>query len=94
MKLSKHVLTLAVLLMSASAFARPDTANMTCSQAAALVESSGAIVLSTGSQDIYDRYVSYGTACDLGLQQVPAWVPTRDNSECFIGFTCSAISHH
>ncbi|MFS8036998.1 hypothetical protein ACI7BZ_08535 [Xanthobacter sp. AM11] len=72
---------------SGPAQARPDTLTMTCAQAAALVTSSGAIVLGTGP-NIFDRYVREIRFCSGAEQLKPEWVKTRDNPQCFIGYTC------
>ncbi len=73
----------------AAAQGRPSTPAMTCRQAAGLVASRGAVVLST-SRDIYDRYVRSETMCETSYYGRPAFVPTRDNPQCFIGYYCSA----
>lgn len=78
--------TLAVGLTSA-AQARPDTLAMSCSQAAALVAGQGAIVLATGP-NLFDRYVREIRFCSGAEQLKPEWVKTRDNPQCFIGYTC------
>jgi len=60
---------------------------MTCSQASGLVRTRGALVLGTGGQT-YDRFVSDTGHCEPGQAARPAFVPTRDKSSCFIGYTC------
>ncbi|MFG1345587.1 hypothetical protein V5F59_11895 [Xanthobacter autotrophicus DSM 431] len=81
-------LALAVsLAVPATGHARPDTRAMSCSEAAALVTTHGAIVLGTGP-DIYDRYVSQLRFCSGFEQLKPEWVKTRDNPQCFVGYTC------
>jgi hypothetical protein len=76
-------------LPSAGAFAqsKPLTFGMSCSEAKFLVTSRGAIVLSTG-QYAYDRYVSSQASCLSGQFTRPAWVPTADAPQCFVGYTC------
>ena len=68
---------------------RPDTRSMTCQQASALVANRGAVVLSTGP-DIYDRYVASERLCWSGYYGRPAFVPTRDQPNCVIGYYCAA----
>jgi hypothetical protein len=82
-------LTLAFVLLStgASAQSRPVTTAMTCSQAAGLVASRGAVVMNTGPHT-YDRYVSGGNFCALGEFADPAWVPSADSQQCFVGYRC------
>ncbi|MFG1266703.1 hypothetical protein V5F40_01920 [Xanthobacter sp. DSM 14520] len=67
--------------------ARPDTLALSCQEAAGLVTRSGAIVLGTGP-NIYDRYVSQIRYCSGAEQLKAEWVKTRDNPQCFVGYTC------
>ena len=67
--------------------ARPDTLALSCEEAAGLVTRSGAIVLGTGP-NIYDRYVSQIRYCSGAEQLKAEWVKTRDNPQCFVGYTC------
>jgi hypothetical protein len=60
---------------------------ITCSRAAGLVASQRAIVLATGVYT-YDRYVSGPNLCVLGETTEPAWIPTVDNPQCFVGYQC------
>jgi hypothetical protein len=66
---------------------RPNTTTMSCKAAAGLVAAHGAIVLSTG-QWTYDRYVEDQGFCQRDEATRPAFVPTADNRQCFIGYTC------
>ena len=70
---------------------RPLTSSMACAQAAGHVASQGAIVLSTGPYT-YDRYVSGPSFCTYGEFPDPAWVPTADNPQCFVGYQCRGRS--
>lgn len=66
---------------------RPSTLRMSCEAAHNLVMRSGAIVLATGGHT-YDRFVRHRGYCTpLEITQ-PAFVPTGDNPQCFIGYTC------
>lgn len=60
---------------------------LSCRGAAALVEQKGAVALSTG-RFTFDRYVRDQSFCDRGETIEPAWAPTADNPQCFIGYTC------
>jgi hypothetical protein len=73
----KSLFILAIALVSTSAFARPNTLNMTCRDAAGLVADAGSIVLSTGA-NTYNRFYATGIKA--------AYVPTLDNDACFIGY--------
>jgi hypothetical protein len=68
---------------------------MSCAAARALVTARGAIVLGTGSSlydrnapPLYDRYVVSRAYCSSTQVVEPAFVPTTDNRQCFIGYTC------
>lgn len=76
----------------AAAQGRPDTAAMTCAQAQGVVRSAGAIVLSAGP-NIYDRFVASRAFCTPSEVVKPAWAPTRDDRQCFIGYRCEEFSH-
>ncbi|WP_231711403.1 hypothetical protein [Xanthobacter dioxanivorans] len=78
-----------IALLAATGFAeaRPDTLAMSCGEAAGLVAAHGAIVLGTGP-NLYDRYVRELRFCSGFEQLKPEWVKTRDNPQCFIGYTC------
>jgi hypothetical protein len=83
--------TAAVLLASFagvfSAEARESTLALTCANAAALVASRGAIVLTTG-EHTYDRFVVHNGFCSLGEVAQRAYAPTLDAPRCPIGYTC------
>jgi hypothetical protein len=85
----KTIAGLLALLTSGEAWSqtRPLTTTMACAQAARLVATQKATVLSTGPY-IYDRYVSGGGSCSIGEFPDPAWVPAVDNPQCFIGYRC------
>jgi hypothetical protein len=78
-----------VCASATGALARPSTTTLTCAAAKALVERSGAIVLGTGGQT-YDRFVRFESLCPLGYSARPAFAPTRDNRQCYIGFYCTS----
>lgn len=78
----------ASLAVNASpAAARPSTLAMSCGEAAALVASSGAIVLSTG-RHTYDRFVAAPGFCEVGKYADRAWAPTADGRRCRLGYIC------
>jgi hypothetical protein len=78
----------AMLSFQAVALAVPSSLELTCRQAASLVTSKGAVVLST-SHGVYDRYVSVSSYCETALVAMPAWIPTKDSAECYVGFYCA-----
>lgn len=78
---------LVLLAAGGSAFARPDTRTMSCAEAQSVVERNGAIVLTTGPHT-YDRFVAAGVRCELPYIPRLTYVPTRDEPQCPIGYTC------
>ena len=72
---------------AAIAQTRPSTPSLPCARAAALVQSQGAIVLGTGVYS-YDRFVSGGNFCAINEFPDPAWVPSADNPQCYVGYRC------
>jgi hypothetical protein len=66
---------------------RPSTLAMSCRGAVTFVRSQGAVVLDTGP-GTYDRFVAGPAQCVRGEYTAPAWVPTRDTAQCFIGYRC------
>jgi len=65
-----------------------DTLKMSCDHARSLVHGSGGTLLYSGPER-YDLYhVGGGTCSRLHEIMQAAYVPTRDNAQCFIGYTC------
>jgi hypothetical protein len=86
----KKLLLAAVVSLQATTLAaqpRPSTVAMSCRQAAGLVASAGGIVLGTGGYT-YDRFVRDRGFCLITETTEPAWVPARDNPQCFVGYRC------
>jgi hypothetical protein len=83
-------LALAHAATAAVAQVGPSTLQMRCSQAAALVSSQGAVVLSTGPTT-YDRYVNGGGFCERSETAEPAFVRTADAPQCLVGYICREL---
>ena len=85
----KYLLAIVGCLAAADAVAqpRPSSVDMTCRQALGLVTARGALVLGTGGYT-YDRFVHHRGFCLRTETTEPAWVPTRDNPQCFVGYRC------
>ena len=77
----------ALLGVTGPAAAQTQSRTFTCAEAAALIQSRGAMVLAT-SPTLYDRYVRDRSFCVYDQDTRPEWVPTRDNPQCFIGYSC------
>ncbi|MFG1248398.1 MULTISPECIES: hypothetical protein [Xanthobacter] len=75
------------IMTSGAAWARPDSLTMTCAAAARMVASNGAVVIGTGP-NIFDRYVNSLRYCSGFEQLKPEWIKTKDNPQCFVGYTC------
>ncbi len=80
----------AAFIVPAAAQHRPDTTRMSCEAARALVQRSGAIVLTTGP-GLYDRYVSHRGFCTPSEDTEPAFVRSGDRSQCLVGYTCFEV---
>ena len=80
-------LGLCLAATAAVAQPRPSTPSLPCARAAALVQTQGALVLGTGGYT-YDRFVSGGSFCLVGERPEPAWVPSADSPQCFVGYRC------
>lgn len=86
----RTVAVAAALLASTNAAVpqgRPSTPDLSCGQASALVSARGGIVLGTGGSS-YDRFVSGTRFCQPTETTEAAFVPTRDQRLCFIGYRC------
>ena len=75
---------------AALAQARPFSPGLRCGDVANLVSLNGARVITTGD-GTYDRYVAAQRYCTRGETTKPAWIPTADNPQCFVGYTCEPV---
>lgn len=82
--------TLALIFLSTGALAQvgPSTTGRPCADDRGLVSSRGAIVLSTG-QYTYGRFVRDARYCQVDQYPQPAYVPSDDNPQCFVGYRCA-----
>lgn len=87
------VLTLALLFGAGTADAqtRPSTVSRPCAASQRDVQANGAIVLGTGGYT-FDRFVRDRSFCQIDEGLDPAFVPSRDNQSCFIGYRCKTQS--
>lgn len=70
-------------LASVSAQGRPDARAMSCEQVRALIESRGAVVMTTG-RHTYDRFVAHGSYCAHLDAPVATTIATRDTDRCWV----------
>lgn len=75
------------LVTGAQAQGMPNSLSMSCNQARALVERSGAVVMATGATE-FDRYVSRRSFCARDQELRSSFVRTADNPQCYIGDRC------
>jgi hypothetical protein len=87
MRILLSVLTLTSIATAATAQVGPPTSQRTCSANRQLVLREGAVVLDTGPST-YARFVKNGSECMVGQFPEPAWVPSTNNPQCFIGYRC------
>jgi hypothetical protein len=60
---------------------------MTCNQARDFIASNGAVVMTTGPHT-FERFVAHAGYCMWDEYAARAWAPTRDASQCLIGYYC------
>lgn len=89
--LSLSFLAVALAPCIAQAQARPSLWTMTCAQAQAMVRQQGSVMMNYGPMT-YDRFVASPTSCGMRGVVRPEYQPTRDNRQCFIGYTCNSNS--
>lgn len=77
----------AVAAAGASAQTGPVTFDRPCAASRDIVVDQGAAVLTTGP-GTYDRYVKDAAYCLVDQYPQPAWVPSSDNPQCFVGYRC------
>lgn len=84
-----RIITVVILsLVAGPAVAqRASTTDMSCAEAKATVSGQGGIVLRTGGAT-YDRFVRDRGFCEITEITIPAFVPARDNPNCFVGYRC------
>jgi len=73
--------------LAQSAGHRPDTRTLSCAIVVSLVQSRGAVLLSTGRYT-YDKYVKNHAYCNVNEAIKRAFVPTADNNRCNVGYIC------
>ena len=85
----KRTVLAAALLASGPALALqgPLTTRMTCGEVQQLVARRGAVLLNF-SPDTYDRVVHGQRWCLPTEGTIILYVPTRDQPQCFAGYTC------
>ncbi|MDQ0513079.1 hypothetical protein [Ancylobacter amanitiformis] len=82
------VLSACCMVPAAFAQSMPNSLNMSCAAASALVRERGAVVIGTGP-NLFDRYVANQGYCSAQEQvAAPSWIQTRDQSQCFVGYRC------
>lgn len=83
------VLGVALILLSTAALAagRPDTRQLTCSQAQNMLQARGNVVFTTGART-YERLVADFRHCQRNEVLRRVWVMTKDNKSCQLGHRC------
>ena len=84
-------LSLALAATAATAQVGPPTSQRPCAANRQLVLKDGAVVLDTGPY-AYSRFVKSGAECMVDEFPEPAWVPSSNNPQCFIGYRCKSSS--
>lgn len=76
-----------MLTVPALAQARPDTRQLTCEQAKAMLDERGNVVFTTGSRT-YERLVADFRHCQRNEVLRRVWVITKDKRNCQLGHRC------
>lgn len=76
-----------LLATAATAQVGLPTSQRTCGANRQLVMREGAVVLDTGPST-NARFVRSGAECTVDQFPEPAWVPSSNNPQCFIGYRC------
>jgi hypothetical protein len=87
------VVVIACLLSTAAFAKRPYAPQLSCDALKEIVESRGAAVISTGPST-YDRFVHGGQYCERTQVTEPAWIPSADQDDCFVGYTCREFNRN
>jgi hypothetical protein len=77
----------AALVLPGAALAQMEPPTIACAQARGQVQARGAAVVYS-SRHIYDRFVIDQRFCAHGETTRAAFIPTRDDPACFVGFRC------
>ncbi|WP_428642704.1 hypothetical protein [Roseibium sp.] len=73
---------------SAAQPARPDTRNLTCDQARALVQKRGSVVMTTGT-NTFEKFIADASYCmQRSMTLRSRLAPTKDNPSCTVGYRC------
>jgi hypothetical protein len=86
----RRLLAISVLALTATDAAAqvgPPTSQRSCGANRQLVLREGAVVLDTGPST-YARFVRSGAECTVDQFPEPAWVPSSNNPQCFVGYRC------
>jgi len=91
--MTRFTLSLMLVLAAGPALAqqRPSSLDRSCASNRQSVAANGAVVLGTGGQT-FDRFVRDPAFCAHGEFLEPAFVPSRDAAQCFIGYRCKVDS--
>ncbi|MBM6594361.1 hypothetical protein [Microvirga pudoricolor] len=88
--MSRSALAITIFALTATtalAQVGPPTSQRTCGANRQLVMKDGAVVLDT-SPSTYARFVRSAAQCLVDQFPEPAWVPSSNNPQCFIGYRC------
>jgi hypothetical protein len=86
----RRILALLLILIAPTSLVaqpRPSSPALPCRTSQQLVLARGAVVLGTGGFG-YDRFVRDRNFCEVNEYVDPAWVPSLDTPQCFIGYRC------
>ncbi len=85
-------LIIALAVASASAQARLDAPSSTCAALQGQIQQLRAAVVTTGPY-LFKMYYADPSFCRGTRRAVPNYIATRDQRQCFIGYTCAQSDH-
>ena len=69
--------------------AKLDSRTMTCRDLSGIVDEQKSAVIYYAKSH-YQRFYSYSGYCEERMS-IPAYLPTKDNPRCFVGYACSQV---
>lgn len=82
-RLAMTIAFLAAATIPALAQGRPDSRSMSCDQVRSLIDTRGAVVLTTG-RHTYDRFVAHAGYCAHLEERVPISIRANDTRTCWV----------
>lgn len=73
-----------------AAGAKLESRKMTCREVSGIIDERGSATIYY-SRNHFEKFYANNAYCEE-RQSIPAYLPTRDNPSCFVGFVCQSLS--